>query len=514
MKNRLNMMAPFFIVLFWIAQTASAQDMNALVKTAVDELVARRNTAIVVSIRAPTLGSTDSVSAFSGYLSRVIDRNAANNTLYRVTPPTRGAPPIRAAGEQRGQIIGTYDLVGDLVEVTLTLVTEPDGKRLSAASFTVSREELERLNLNVLPENRKTEAEAQTQAALLESIPLSPPIVAPPPVAAPLPAVKTPASTRVAAPPVQAELAVQVWPNKESRTYFDGDIMTISLYASQDCWFKVYHIDVNNQMALIYPNQTDRNNTLKANTERVIPDNTTFELSAPYGEETIFAVFSTTPFEDLENEIRYSIPATRDSISQAAGTRGLTVRSNTVTAVDPPEQTAAARFSYTILPADFVEETFSFTRPSDVPGAVQSLRDEIFMRKGTFTGNEREGTFRVDDIRGSYRVSADEVIMVISRPSYQSAVTPLAATRGAGGGFNFSFDKPSNLPGAVTLVKTAIEKKGGVFAGDTRTGNFKASGIAGNYHIQDKVSVTIQEKPFIIPNQLIEKEVKNYFGSR
>jgi hypothetical protein len=363
MKNRLNMAAPFFIVLFWIVQTASAQDMNALVKTAVDELVARRNTPISVNIKTPTIGSTDSVSAFSGYLSRIIDRNAVNNTLYRVTAPARGAPPIRAAGEQRGQIIGSYDLVGDRVEVTLTLVAEPDGKRLSAASFTVSRDELERLNLSVLPENRKTEAEARTQAALLENIPLSPPSapVAPPPRAI------TPASAphTGAAVSAQSDLAVQIWPNKESRTYFDGDTMTISLYASQDCWFKVYHIDVNNQMRLIYPNQTDRNNTLRANTERVIPDNTFFTLGAPYGEETILAVFSGTPFENLEKDMLYPEPATRESINRAAGWRGLAVKNTAANTPDSPEKTTAARFSYTILPADFIEDTFSFKRPSD-----------------------------------------------------------------------------------------------------------------------------------------------------
>jgi hypothetical protein len=308
---------------------------------------------------------------------------------------------------------------------------------------------------------------------------------------------------------------VQAWPNKESRTYFDGDAMTISLYASQDCWFKVYHIDVNNQMQLIYPNQTDRNNMLKANTERVIPDNTTFELGAPYGEETILAVFSSTPFENFEKDMLYPVPATRESINRAAGRRGLTVQNKA--AADPAdsiEKTRTVRFSYTILPANIVEDTFSFRRPFDVTGAVQSLRNEISLRNGKFDGNEREGTYSLDDMRGSYRVSADEFILVIRRPSYQSAITQIPPARGAGGGFNFSFDRPADLFGAVTSVKTAIEKKGGLFAGDTSAGNFKASGIAGNYRVQDRVSVTIQEKPFIIPNNLIEKEVKSYFGAR
>jgi hypothetical protein len=502
MKKGLKMTALLFIILFRFAGTAFTQDIDALVKKAVDELVARRNTPITVNIKAPTYGSTDSVSALSGYLGTIVGRNAANNALYRVV---RGTPPIGSG--QRGEIAGSYDLAGDHVEVTLTLAIDPEGVLLAAASFNISNAELERLNLSVLPENRKTEAEIQTQAALFENIPLSPP-----PSAANIPA-NTPRTSAVIS--AQSEISGQAWPNKESRVYFDGDTMTISLNASRDCWFKVYHIDLNNQMQLIYPNQTDRNNRLKANTERVIPDNTVFRLGAPYGEETILAVFSAAPFENLEKDMLRPVPATRESISRASGRRGMNVEDKAVTIPDDPaERTTTVRFSYTISPADFVEDVFLFKRPSDAAGAIQSLRNEIGLFNGTFTGNEWEGTFSFDDIRGSYRVSADEFILVIRRPSYQPAVTQIPATRGTGGGFNFSFDRPANLPGAVASVKTAIEKKGGIFAGDTSAGNFKASGIAGNYRIQDRVSVTIQEKPFIIPNQLIEKEVKNYFGTR
>jgi hypothetical protein len=349
MKKTAKMAAPLFIILFWFTGIASAQDINTLVKKAVDELVAMRNTVITVNIKTPTIGSTDSVSAFSDYLGSVIEYNATNNNLYSVTAPTRGVPPVRTGGEQRGQIIGRYDLVGDQVEVTLTLVTGPEGKRLAATSFKVSKEELERLNLSILPENRKTEAEVQTHAALFENIPLSPP----PEFAALPPSADTPAGTysqNGAAKPIQSGLTVQIWPNKENRIYFDGGIMTISLYASQDCWFKVYHIDVNNQMRLIYPNQADRNNTLRANTERVIPDNTVFILGAPYGEETILAVFSGTPFENLEKDMLYPEPATRESINRAIGMRGLAVQNKAANIPDSPEKTAAARFSYTILP--------------------------------------------------------------------------------------------------------------------------------------------------------------------
>jgi hypothetical protein len=147
-------------------------------------------------------------------------------------------------------------------------------------------------------------------------------------------------------------------------------------------------------MQLIYPNQTDRNNKLEANTVRVIPGDTVFKLGAPYGEETILAVFSGAPFENLEKDMADTVPVTRESINRTAGRRGLTVENNAVNTPDPPEKTTAARFSYTILPADFIEDTFSFKRPSGAAEAVQLLRNEIKLRNGTFSGNEREGTLK------------------------------------------------------------------------------------------------------------------------
>jgi hypothetical protein len=219
-------------------------------------------------------------------------------------------------------------------------------------------------------------------------------------------------------------------------------------------------------------------------------------------------VFSGVPFENIEKEMTSPpIPANRGSISRAATVRGITVQYN---APSPLEQPVSVRFSYTILPANFIEETFSFKAPADISETVQLLRDEVLSQGGEFTGNNREGSYSAGGIRGSYRVSDGAFIITIRRPSYQSAV----ATRGAGGAFNFSFDRPRDLSQAVQTVRAGIEGKGGSFAGNEREGTFRASGISGNYQVQDRVSVTINEKPFVIPNRLIEKEVKNFFGVR
>jgi hypothetical protein len=89
-----------------------------------------------------------------------------------------------------------------------------------------------------------------------------------------------------------------------------------------------------------------------------------------------------------------------------------------------------------------------------------------------------------------------------------------SGARSADGAYSFFFNRPANVPAALAMVQTAIERKGGVFSGDASAGLFRVSGITGNYHVADRVSVTIQEKPFVISYQLIEKEIKNYFGIR
>jgi hypothetical protein len=89
-----------------------------------------------------------------------------------------------------------------------------------------------------------------------------------------------------------------------------------------------------------------------------------------------------------------------------------------------------------------------------------------------------------------------------------------AGTRTRGAGFSFSFSKPSDVDRAVRTVRSGIEGKGGTFSGNEQQGSFRAGGIAGQYRVADVVNVTITEKPFIIPNSTIEKEVKNYFGGK
>jgi len=79
--------------------------------------------------------------------------------------------------------------------------------------------------------------------------------------------------------------------------YYDGEELFVTLRSSDDCYFVIYHLDINNNMQIIYPNFWDKEkNFLKANTPRTIPEDSSFTLHAPYGEERVLVYASLRPF--------------------------------------------------------------------------------------------------------------------------------------------------------------------------------------------------------------------------
>lgn len=73
----------------------------------------------------------------------------------------------------------------------------------------------------------------------------------------------------------------------------------------------------------------------------------------------------------------------------------------------------------------------------------------------------------------------------------------------------------------ITLVKTPDEavaaakanQLGIVFSGDTSSGTLTGMGIVGSYTIDgSEINVTIEQKPFLISWDMIEGQLKTYFG--
>jgi hypothetical protein len=154
----------------------------------------------------------------------------------------------------------------------------------------------------------------------------------------------------VISPPVNVQsLQIHAWPNSSSYTFFDGDELRIHLLSNQDCFFKVYHIDIENKVQLIYPNVMHRNNQLRANELRTIPDpGMMYRIQAPFGMDTIIVVASRQQFLNLEAEFAVVEQANQLMINNLLAGRGLgivqTPRTQTV-------ETVSTRFSYSSLPS-------------------------------------------------------------------------------------------------------------------------------------------------------------------
>jgi hypothetical protein len=268
--------------------------------------------------------------------------------------------------------------------------------------------------------------------------------------------------------------------NKENRTYYHSDKFDITVMADKDCYIKIMYTDVNNQTETIFPNNSDRDNFLLANQRRNVFETVQYYCYGPYGEETITVIASLKQFGN----------------SEYASNDAETVRYK-VTTVKP-------------------NEIYEYGKPPNMSEMIQAMRNDALCQGGVFEGNETSGYYIINGIRGSYRVlreTADTIqfaFYTLEKPTRgkdtdaQQRVT----------GYSFSFEKPGNIKQAIQTVRSGIESKGGTFTGNEQQGSFNAKGITGQYRVSELVYVTIMDKPVLIPNSMIEKEVKNYFGGR
>lgn len=87
---------------------------------------------------------------------------------------------------------------------------------------------------------------------------------------------------------------------------------------------------------------------------------------------------------------------------------------------------------------------------------------------------------------------------------------------------SFNIDFPGTSNQFVVSANTAIQKKGGIFDGNTNTGMFSLQTLVGivkgTYQVvseasspQTKVAITITKKPFIVPMSKIQEVIASYF---
>jgi len=483
----------------------NAQELERGVQSAVNQLTRRLMTRMDVSIGSLTLRGTDAPSPFTDLLYEFVRRYADNAPLFRVVGLTRDQR--RHDDPLKGIINGTFSQRGDRVEVFLYLVSDLDGESLGSAElFTFPMTELTERGITLAPENagRVQEREeifsqlAGTGGASGQS--------------ANAPNTNAPQTNAGLVNQENQNIHIQAFFNSDSMTYRHRDELKMTVSADRDCYFKVIHIDVNNQMRMIYPNSTDRDNFLSANTSMKILENMTWRLYEPYGAETILVIASSRRFENIDREYNAPWrPMTAEALrAEVMGKRGGDFDPRAPITFSGQGE---VRYTITILKPD---EEYSYRRPENMTEFFQNLRNDTLRQGGTFSpdNNDRSGSYIINGVRGSYRIPSDSPDIIqfamYNLDNYRSGLNLGARTRGTG--FNFSFARPVNIAQAVRTVRTEIEGSGGTFTGNEQQGNFRAKGITGQYRVTDVVNITITEKPFIVPNSVIEREVRSYFG--
>jgi hypothetical protein len=434
--------------------------IEAGIKKAVDALAARLKTTTETVIGPFMLTGKNTPSELSLFLSEKITHYATENQgrKYKIvegvlTPGT---------AENRAVLNGFFTKRSDRVDITLKLST-PGGDADGSQIFSLSLAVLGQIPVAVEPPN------VNTMIVLDDIVPA----------------------------PVTQTINIEARFNSNTLTYKHCDELKLTVTADRDCYFKIIHIDVDNRINMIYPGTGNDDNRLRANVSRTIFDNTNrYIFYGPYGAETIVVVASVAQFPDIDKD--YGQPwrqAAEEAIKNAIAGAG------------------QARYPITIVKP---HDEYEFTKPQNMTETYQAIRDDAIRQGGYFEGNATSGFYIINNVRGSYLVPPDKPDIIQFATYYLDTYTGDAnrGTRTRGQPYNFSFSKPQNISHAVQTVQTGIKSKGGTFTGNEQQGSFRANGIAGQYKVSDRVEVTISEKPFVVPNSLIENEVKIFFGVR
>ena len=132
--------------------------------------------------------------------------------------------------------------------------------------------------------------------------------------------------------------------------YYDNEELFITLLAGEDCYFVVYHLDIENNMQVIYPNLWDKDtNFLRAGVRRIIPENASFALHAPYGEERILVYASPRPFAINENQYSKR-PVTSEMLASPEALWRLNSDEDASKGMSVVPRGATAQAIYSILP--------------------------------------------------------------------------------------------------------------------------------------------------------------------
>jgi hypothetical protein len=362
------------------AVLVSADDMETGIKRAVDTLAVGLSAPTDTRIGPFTLTGTEIATGLSQFLTEKISHYARNNRdgKYRLN-----------AGESSmtSALSGFFTKRYDRVDVTLEFRT-PKGEVSGSQIFALSAAELEKWDISIEPENLRAIQERERLFAALSG------------------SGNTFGTTSGATGVNQAAQGIHIEAFFESQLgnhlYLHREPLKIKVRADRDCYFKIVHIDVNNQQKTIFPNSLDKNNYLRATRSTPVFENSSYMLYEPYGAETILVIVSTEQFRNIEQE--YLEPwkaATAETIRTAVrGSRG----GDLETAYRPVSFSGdgEARYTITILKP---HEEYEY-KPADMGEAIRALQNYTAQQGARLESLDpmTSGCYVVNGVRCSYRV--------------------------------------------------------------------------------------------------------------
>ncbi len=91
----------------------------------------------------------------------------------------------------------------------------------------------------------------------------------------------------------QAEFNVEVWVDREDRSYKVGDKVVFFFKANKDCRLTLFNVATSGEVLIIFPNEYQKDNLVKAGTVYQIPPEGAkflFRVKGPAGEDVIKAI--------------------------------------------------------------------------------------------------------------------------------------------------------------------------------------------------------------------------------
>jgi Domain of unknown function (DUF4384) len=272
-------------------------------------------------------------SPMGRYLENLALTSASSARLFTVYSRAKFDTAVKAKGASIGDLkgepvdfvlSGTFFLTDEDLRVFLKLARASDGAEKAETGFKIDRRSLP-VGIDMAPPSQTEAAKASLASLLQEGS--------------------------------NTGLKVAVFPDRgKGGGYRDGEQMVIVVKANKDCFVKVFMTTADGKTVLVFPNKYDLSNRLVAGKARLLGeegDRFKFNITKPYGLETLKVIASTEQFKDYD-QLAVALNAgmtfdmiaveNRDTVTKYM-TRGIAVTNNTGTAQVAEDSSAYSALS-------------------------------------------------------------------------------------------------------------------------------------------------------------------------